>query len=66
MSGGARIKADVFNVFNLSMLLLSGGVELGVKAKGEILRHWYCALKQLDTTHQKWHPLSLDVKPKKN
>ena len=44
---------------------LAGGVELGTNTKGERLKHWYCALKQPNKSHKKWHPLSLDVTPKK-
>ena len=40
-----------------------GGIQLGINAKGERLRHWYDALKQPDQTHERWHSLSAEHMP---
>jgi hypothetical protein len=45
------------------VLLISGGVQLGIQAKGDRLRHWFEALKFPDRNHERWHPLSADMLP---
>ena len=44
--------------------VLAGGLELGVQSKGDALKHWFSALKQVNQTHSQWHSLSLDYDPK--
>lgn len=35
-----------------------GGIQLGIHAKGECLRHWFETLKDVNQVHERWHILS--------
>lgn len=43
--------------------VFAGGVQLGISAKGDRLRHWFEALKTPDRRHDRWHALSADLQP---
>lgn len=45
----------------LLILLPSGGVQLGINAKGERLRHWFETLKNIDKRFERWHTLSEEL-----
>jgi len=36
----------------------AGGIQLGINAKGECLRHWFETLKEVNQVHERWHVLS--------
>ncbi|XP_071848646.1 double C2-like domain-containing protein beta isoform X3 [Apostichopus japonicus] len=38
-----------------------GGVQLGINAKGERLRHWFETLKNIDKRFERWHTLSEEL-----
>lgn len=38
-----------------------GGVQLGINAKGERLRHWFDTLKNTDKRFERWHTLSEEM-----
>ncbi|XP_050408654.1 rabphilin-3A isoform X2 [Patella vulgata] len=40
-----------------------GGVQIGINAKGERLRHWFNALKNPDREFRQWHVLSAELTP---
>ena len=58
----------VFTIFNrlhfceinsyISRVVITGGIQLGINAKGECLRHWFETLKEVNQVHERWHVLS--------
>ncbi|XP_022085717.1 rabphilin-3A-like isoform X6 [Acanthaster planci] len=38
-----------------------GGIQLGINAKGERLRHWFETLKHTDRRFERWHTLSDEI-----
>jgi hypothetical protein len=40
-----------------------GGVQLGINAKGERLKHWFDTLKNPDREFRRWHILSAELTP---
>jgi hypothetical protein len=40
-----------------------GGVQLGINAKGDRLKHWFDTLKKPNQKHERWHALSAEVLP---
>ncbi|XP_065324465.1 rabphilin-3A-like isoform X1 [Gordionus sp. m RMFG-2023] len=40
-----------------------GGIQLGINAKGERLKHWFEALKNPEVKVEKWHSLSHELLP---
>ncbi|GFO08698.1 double c2-like domain-containing protein beta [Plakobranchus ocellatus] len=40
-----------------------GGVQLGINAKGERLKHWFDTLKTPDREYRRWHVLSAELTP---
>ena len=44
-------------------LSLSGGVELGINAKGEMLKHWFECLKFAGKKVEYWHTLTQQGAP---
>ena len=40
-----------------------GGVQLGINAKGERLKHWFDTLKSTDQKYERWHILSAELIP---
>ncbi|GFR91809.1 double C2-like domain-containing protein beta [Elysia marginata] len=40
-----------------------GGVQLGINAKGERLKHWFETLKNSDREYRRWHVLSAELTP---
>ncbi|XP_070203973.1 rabphilin-3A-like [Littorina saxatilis] len=40
-----------------------GGVQLGINAKGERLKHWFDTLKNPDREFRRWHVLSAELTP---
>ena len=56
---------DIYRVgfYLWSLGFRAGGIQLGISAKGERLKHWYDALKHPDQTHECWHALSAEDMP---
>lgn len=40
------------------VMFVTGGIQLGISAKGECLRHWFKTLKDVNQAHEHWHVLS--------
>lgn len=49
--------------FGILLFSFSGGVELGINAKGERLKHWFECLKHKGKKVEYWHTLTQQGAP---
>ena len=63
--GGNRVEVNctVILFYDHYYPLFAGGVQLGINAKGERLKHWFDTLKNPDREFRRWHVLSAELTP---